>query len=86
MKWSYVHCVVFIAGSAVLAIEIGGTRILGPFYGVSLFLWSALITTTLMVSLEVRPGPAPDGCIKLPHCHNLLLNKCIKISGRHQKS
>ena len=48
MKWSYVYCVVFIAGSAVLAIEIVGTRILGPFYGVSLFLWSALLTTTLM--------------------------------------
>ena len=48
MNWSYVYCVVFIAGSAVLAIEIVGTRILGPFYGVSLFLWSALITTTLM--------------------------------------
>ncbi|MEJ2722414.1 MAG: fused MFS/spermidine synthase, partial [bacterium] len=27
--------------------EILGTRILGPFYGVSLFLWSALITVTL---------------------------------------
>jgi len=31
----------------VLAIEILGTRMLGPFYGVSLFLWSALITVTL---------------------------------------
>jgi spermidine synthase len=38
---------VFIAGAAVLAVEILGTRILGPFYGVSLFLWSALITVTL---------------------------------------
>ena len=32
----------------MLAIEILGTRILGPFYGVSLFLWSALITVTLV--------------------------------------
>jgi spermidine synthase len=39
---------VFISGAAVLAIEILGTRILGPFYGVSLFLWSALITVTLI--------------------------------------
>jgi spermidine synthase len=42
------HIIVFISGAAVLAIEILGTRILGPFYGVSLFLWSALITVTLI--------------------------------------
>jgi spermidine synthase len=41
------YAVVFIAGAAVLAIEILGTRILGPFYGVGLFLWSALISVTL---------------------------------------
>ena len=39
---------VFISGAAVLAIEILGTRILGPFYGVSLYLWSALISVTLI--------------------------------------
>ena len=39
--------VVFISGAAVLALEILGTRILGPFYGVSLYLWSALISMTL---------------------------------------
>ena len=42
------YIVVFISGAAVLALEILGTRILGPFYGVSLFLWSALITVTLL--------------------------------------
>ncbi len=41
------YAVVSIGGAAILAIEILGTRILGPFYGVSLFLWSALITVTL---------------------------------------
>ena len=40
--------VVFISGSAILAIEILGTRILGPYYGVSIFLWSALIGVTLI--------------------------------------
>jgi spermidine synthase len=48
MKKRYLYVVVFISGAAVLAIEILGTRILGPFYGVSLFLWSALITVTLI--------------------------------------
>ncbi|HZL84614.1 MAG TPA: fused MFS/spermidine synthase [Candidatus Krumholzibacteria bacterium] len=41
------YTVVSISGASVLAIEILGTRVLGPFYGVSLFLWSALITVTL---------------------------------------
>lgn len=44
----YPPVVVFVSGAAVLAVEILGTRVLGPFYGVSLFLWSALITVTLL--------------------------------------
>ncbi len=47
MAGFYLYAIVFISGAAVLAIEILGTRLLGPFYGVSLFLWSALITVTL---------------------------------------
>jgi spermidine synthase len=41
------YVIVFVSGAVVLAIEIVGTRVLGPFYGVGLFLWSALITITL---------------------------------------
>ena len=48
MAHAYLYVVVFVSGAAVLALEILGTRILGPFYGVSLFLWSALITVTLL--------------------------------------
>ncbi len=48
VKTIYLYSVVFVSGAAVLAIEILGTRILGPFYGVSLYLWSALITVTLI--------------------------------------
>ena len=32
----------------MLAVEILGTRIIGPYYGVSIFLWSALISVTLI--------------------------------------
>ncbi len=48
MKKLFLYIIVFISGGAVLAIEILGTRILGPFYGVSIFLWSALISVTLI--------------------------------------
>lgn len=44
----YLTVLVFVSGAAVLAVELLGTRVLGPFYGVSLFLWSALITVTLL--------------------------------------
>ena len=44
---SQLYLVVSVSGACVLAIEILGTRILGPFYGVSIFLWSALISVTL---------------------------------------
>ncbi len=47
MNKLFLYLVVFVGGAAVLALEILGTRILGPFYGVSIFLWSALITVTL---------------------------------------
>ncbi|MCH7825421.1 MAG: fused MFS/spermidine synthase [Acidobacteria bacterium] len=48
MSSLYLYVIVFVSGAAVLALEILGTRILGPFYGVSLFLWSALISVTLL--------------------------------------
>ena len=47
MKRSVLYAVVCLSGGAVLALEILGTRILGPYYGVSLYLWSALISVTL---------------------------------------
>lgn len=47
MKNRYIYICVSVSGASVLAVEILGTRILGPFYGVSLYLWSALITITL---------------------------------------
>lgn len=43
----FVYLAVIVSGGSVLAIEILGTRILGPFYGVSVYLWSALISVTL---------------------------------------
>lgn len=47
MKRPLLLLVVAVSGAAVLSLELLGTRMLGPFYGVSLFLWSALISVTL---------------------------------------
>jgi spermidine synthase len=43
----YLYFAIVVSGASILAIEILGTRIIGPFYGVSLYLWSALICVTL---------------------------------------
>jgi len=47
MNSFFVYLAVIVSGASVLAIEILGTRIIAPFYGASLYLWSALISVTL---------------------------------------
>lgn len=77
MRW-VLYFTAFVSGAAVLAIEIVGTRILGPFYGVSLFLWSSLITTTL-VSLSV--GYAVGGRLADRAASLALLGKILLAAG-----
>ena len=43
----YLPFAVVVSGASILAVEILGTRVIGPWYGVSLYLWSALIGVTL---------------------------------------
>ena len=43
----YVYLAMIVSGASVLAIELLGTRIIAPFYGASIYLWSALISVTL---------------------------------------
>jgi len=43
----FLHLTVFIAGAAVLVLEILGTRVISPFYGSTIFVWSSLIAVTL---------------------------------------
>lgn len=37
-----------ICGALVMVIEVLGSRVIGPFFGVSLFVWTSLIAVTLM--------------------------------------
>ena len=48
VQMCFVYLTVFITGAAVLVVEIAGTRALSPFFGVSLYVWSALISVTLV--------------------------------------
>jgi spermidine synthase len=44
----YVYLAVIMSGAAVLALELLGTRLLAPFCGADIYLWSALISVTLI--------------------------------------
>lgn len=37
-----------VSGAAVMVVEVVGSRVVGPFFGVSLFVWTSLITVTLL--------------------------------------
>ena len=42
------YATVFMTGAAVMVIELLGTRLIAPFYGTSLYVWSSLISVTMM--------------------------------------
>lgn len=44
----YVMASLFVTGATTLILEIVGTRVISPYYGSSLYCWSALITVTLV--------------------------------------
>lgn len=47
LKIYFFYLTIFITGAVILVIEILGTRILAPFYGSTIFVWSSLISITL---------------------------------------
>ncbi|MEY4513768.1 MAG: hypothetical protein RLZZ450_5890 [Pseudomonadota bacterium] len=42
-----IYSTVILNGAAVMVVEIVGTRVLGPVFGVSLYVWAALLAVTL---------------------------------------
>lgn len=45
---TWLYCTVFLTGAAVMVIELLGTRLIAPFYGASLYVWTSLIAVTLI--------------------------------------
>lgn len=48
----WLYLTVFLTGSSVMVIELLGTRLIAPFYGASLYVWSSLISVT-MIALAI---------------------------------
>lgn len=49
-----------ICGATVMAVEVLGSRVIGPWFGVSLFVWTSLISVTL---LSLAAGYAAGGAL-----------------------
>lgn len=78
MRDYHIYCVDAIGGATILALVLLGIRILGPFYGVSSFLWSVLIAVT-MLSLTIGYSIGGRWADKYPSYHRL--NSLIGIAG-----
>ena len=48
LEKAWLYCTVFLTGAAVMVIELLGTRLIAPFYGASLYVWTSLISVTLI--------------------------------------
>ena len=50
MTWQhrFMYLQVVVCGAVVMLVEILGTRIIGPVFGVGLFVWSALLSVRLL--------------------------------------
>ncbi len=52
MKRIYLEIIVFVSGAVVMAFEIIGSRMLGPYVGTSIFVWTSIIGV-LLFSLSI---------------------------------
>jgi len=69
---------VTVTGGVVMGLEILGTRVIGTVYGASLFVWGALLTTTL-VCLAI--GYAIGGVVADRWPHDWLLYLLVMLAG-----
>ena len=67
-----------LSGALVMVIEVLGSRVVGPFFGVSLFVWTSLITVTL---LALAGGYALGGMISDKYQKPAILFGIILLAG-----
>ncbi|MBI3776100.1 MAG: fused MFS/spermidine synthase [Gammaproteobacteria bacterium] len=48
LLFAYLLFSALVCGAAVMVIEVLGSRVIGPFFGVSLFVWTSLISVTMI--------------------------------------
>src|ERR1035437_6545142 len=73
-KFWYVFLVLLIEGSSLMAAELLGARLLAPFYGSSLYIWTAVLCITM---LGLAMGYYSSGRLSVKHA----IGKIIKTKG-----
>lgn len=68
----------FACGSLIMVIEVLGSRVIGPFFGVSLFVWSSLISVTM---IALAAGYAAGGILSDRREHPDYLYGIILAAG-----
>jgi spermidine synthase len=74
----YLVSTAVICGALVMVIEILGSRVIGPFFGASLFVWTSLITVTL---IALAFGYAAGGVLSDKRCSPDYLYGIILFAG-----
>lgn len=67
-----------VCGALIMVIEVLGSRVIGPFFGVSLFVWSSLIAVTM---IALAAGYALGGRLADRHAHPDWLYGLIFAAG-----
>lgn len=78
---AFIYFLIFttiLCGALVMVIEVLGARMLGPFFGVSLFVWTSLITVTL---IALAAGYAIGGSLSDKRSNPTYLYGIILIAG-----
>lgn len=70
--WGRLELIAFVGGAAVMALEITGSRVLAPFLGTSVFVWTTLIGV-IMASLSAGYWWGGRMADRLPVFHRLAL-------------
>ena len=42
------NAIIFVSGGAILALELLASRIMTPYFGVSLYIWTGILSITLI--------------------------------------
>lgn len=74
----YLTITAFVCGTLVMVIEVLGSRVIGPFFGVSLFVWSSLIAVAM---IALAAGYALGGILSDRRDHPDYLYGIILVSG-----
>lgn len=45
---SFLYAIIFISGGAILALELLASRVMTPYFGVSLYIWTGILSITLV--------------------------------------